>query len=89
LRSISTPSSTPTLTETSTIIPEAATLPITVIQKKKTEVEPILHKFIDIKPIIISEEENVKLEKYTKSPVVKTGQQPDPLRLVKVSNHTI
>jgi hypothetical protein len=35
-----------------------------VKQKKKIKLEPIIHKFIDIKPIIISEEENEKLEKF-------------------------
>ena len=52
------------ITETPTIIPSATNLPIIVIQKKKIIQEPIIHKFIDIKPVTIPEDQTKKLDRF-------------------------
>jgi hypothetical protein len=52
------------LKPTPKIIPETTTLPITVIQKKKVDVERFIHKFKDIQPVTIPEDKIPKLNKY-------------------------
>ena len=63
---------------------------ITEIQEEKKnniKSEKLLHKFIDIKPIVISEEDNAKLEKFMKAYTRRFLPSPSAEATIKEINN--